>query len=72
MPIKQGVIMEKRAVSTESFIEVNYGDQIKDYNGNKWIFAGVQGKEVVVIKNGSNDINGLKLMYPSIFDLILM
>jgi len=58
-----------RAVSIESFTEINYGDPIKDYNGQKWIFAGVVGKEVVVLKKGS-DV--LQVMYPSIFDLMLL
>jgi len=65
--IEQGAIM--RAVSIESFTEINYGDPIKDYNGQKWIFAGVVGKEVVVLKKGS-DV--LQVMYPSIFDLMLL
>jgi len=59
----------QRAVSTE-FELISYGDKIKDYNGKTWIFAGVMGKEVVVSQG--NTVNDIKVMKPSIFDLMIL
>lgn len=64
--------MDNRQVVTDDFIKVTYGMEIKDYNGTKYLFAGVSGKKVLVQEYGNKGIDSIREEWPSVFKVRIL